>query len=123
MLENAVFGIYRTFFEKVLTTVNLHPIYSTIPSIFLSGDLINSPTLKWSIKKIIIPPKNLKEDLLMPNLLLNHQQFQMLRGQIFNPNSCIINKIAITTTITLIILTTISYVSDTKAASSFQRYF
>ena len=40
-----------------------------------------------------------------------------------NPNSCIINKIAITTTITLIILTTISYVSDTKVASSSQRYF
>ena len=48
----------------------------------------------------------------------------MLRDQIWlNPNSCIINKIVITTTITLIILTTISYVSDTKVASSSSEIF
>ena len=57
ILEKAVLGIYKTFFENVLTTVSLHPIFSTIPSIFLSGDLINSPTLNGLSKKIIIPPK------------------------------------------------------------------
>ena len=41
MLEKAEFGIYRTFLENVLTTVNLQPILSTIPSMFLSGDLKN----------------------------------------------------------------------------------
>ena len=41
-------------FEQQLIAI---PIFSTIPSIFLSGDLINSPTLKGLSKKIIMPPK------------------------------------------------------------------
>ena len=119
MLEKAEFGIYKTFFENVLTTVNLQPILSTIPSIFLSGDLINSPTLKGLSRKIIKPPKKFdKRSLAAKPTTKPPTPPNASKPEILKPNSCISVNAVIIITIILNILIVISYVSSTTLGSS-----
>ena len=95
MVEKIPLGMYSGLLSKVRILVSRQPIFSTVPSISRSGDLIQSPTTKGLSQNIIIPPKKLaKVSLAAKPTAKPPTEPKANKVVIFRPKACINPNVA-----------------------------